>query len=221
MAKQHPGETQKRYKNQRRTPRQSRALQKYNAVLNACTQVLGQQGYKKTTMLELSLESGVAVPTIYQYFDNKEAILLAWMDRTIEQMLQTVRHINTGLERRPEGGTSIKPLIDTLLSGALAAFGTFQPGIANLLQGLPHALSAQVLRSLEEKTLAMLLQLLPQEASILGTEQDSLKLRMLIRMICGYLLFSVLADKETDTLQTEGKELATCIQLYLQAQGLH
>ena len=63
---------------QRRIPKQARALAKYESILDACTRVLTEQGYRKTTVTELSLESDVPIATLYQYFQNKDAILVAW-----------------------------------------------------------------------------------------------------------------------------------------------
>lgn len=202
--------------NQRRKPKQARALAKYHAVLDACTQVLGTHGYHKTTVLELSLESGVAVPTLYQYFDSKDAILLAWMDRTIEQMLLNVRRISAA----QMGSPSLGQLIETLLQGAMLAFQGFQPGIASLLQGLPQTLSSQLLQSLEDKTLLMLKELFPRECDQLAAEQEGLKLRLMIRMMCGYMLFSVMAGRPTTAPQAEADELSRWIKYYLQEHGL-
>lgn len=208
---------QNEHKNQRRKPKQARALQKYNAVLDACTQVLGQQGYPKTTMLELSLESGVAVPTIYQYFENKEAILLAWMNRMVDRMLLSVQSIQQGLPSH----TPITALVKILLQGSLIALQEFQAAATNLLQGLPQTLSRQLLDSLEDKTLTMLLTRFPAFTRQLGTaEAAETKLRVLIKLVCGFLMFSLLKGEDNAQLQIQGRELEDLILLYLQQHGV-
>ncbi|MBA54900.1 MAG: hypothetical protein CMK89_10650 [Pseudomonadales bacterium] len=211
-----PGKRSKPPSNQRRIPQQKRAQEKYNAVLDACTQVLGQQDYGKITMLELSLESGVAVPTIYQYFDNKEAILLAWMDRMIDQVLATVSRLKSHMEN----DITLNDLVRGLLQGALSAFQTVQRAIANLLQQLPQTLSQQLLCSVEEKTLQMIKRLLPEFLPRLGDEEAAdIQLRVLIKMIGGFLLFSVIKGEENNRLQAQGEALEHIVMPYLLQLG--
>lgn len=72
-------------KKQRRKPRQARALEKYNAILDASARVLESVGYRRATMSEIHLESGYPYATIYQYFGNKEEVYLAWLERFLER----------------------------------------------------------------------------------------------------------------------------------------
>ncbi|MEE2733448.1 MAG: TetR/AcrR family transcriptional regulator [Pseudomonadota bacterium] len=202
---------------QRRTPKQKRAQAKYNAVLDACTQVLSSQGYRRTTILELSLESGVAVPTLYQYFENKEAILLTWMDRTIEKMLQAVHQLKAGL---PDD-TPLQHIVRILLSGAFTAFREFQPATASLLQEMPQTLSRHMLTSLEENILQMLKTLFPEAVARLGSaEAAETKLRVLVKMVSGFLLLSLLNGENHHRLMEQAPVLERIILVYLQDLGL-
>lgn len=74
-------------KKQRRKPKQARAIQKYNEILDASARVLNQIGYGRTTMSEIHLESGHPYATIYQYFSNKEDIYLAWLERFMDNSI--------------------------------------------------------------------------------------------------------------------------------------
>ncbi|HVK98241.1 MAG TPA: TetR/AcrR family transcriptional regulator [Dongiaceae bacterium] len=69
---------------QRRKPKQARAVEKYNAILDASARVLQTVGYRNATMSEIHLESGHPYATIYQYFGSKEDVYLAWLERFME-----------------------------------------------------------------------------------------------------------------------------------------
>lgn len=71
-------------KKQRRKPKQARAVEKYNVILDASARVLESVGYRRATMSEIHLESGYPYATIYQYFGNKEEVYLAWLERFLE-----------------------------------------------------------------------------------------------------------------------------------------
>ncbi len=207
---------QKTLTNQRRKPQQQRALHKYNAVLDACTQVLLKQGYHKVTMLELSLESEVAVPTLYQYFENKDAIFIAWIDRLLDQVLDNVARHHTPLKTQPVQ-THIEPLIRT----ALMAIAHYQSGLRPLLAEIPGVLSARMIASMEHKTLTALKALYAEQVQ---RHTDSLQveayLRVLIRSITGYFIQSVLNGERTIDVDNEAQELAVLVSLYLQHHRL-
>lgn len=77
----------KHQEKQRRKPIQQRSIQKYNDILDAVARVLSSHGFQSCTMQEISLESGHPYATIYQYFNNKEDIFVAWLERFIDSSL--------------------------------------------------------------------------------------------------------------------------------------
>jgi AcrR family transcriptional regulator len=50
---------------------------KYFAILEAAKTLFGRKGYDSTTMMEVAMNAGVAEGTIYEYFKNKEDLLLS------------------------------------------------------------------------------------------------------------------------------------------------
>ncbi|HET6410338.1 MAG TPA: TetR/AcrR family transcriptional regulator [Chthoniobacteraceae bacterium] len=53
---------------------------KRQRILDAAKRRFGRYGLRATTMQEIALEAGVAVGTIYQFFPDKDALMLAWVD---------------------------------------------------------------------------------------------------------------------------------------------
>lgn len=206
--------SQKTAEKQRRIPRQARSRQKVEAVLDACTQVLSRSGYHQTSVLELSLESGVPVPTLYQYFTNKEAIFVAWMDRSVDQILQLVA---TQQDRMP--GASVAQYADILVRLALQSIEQLRPSIVRLLTDLPQVLSARLVMIVELKTVVMLEQQFAAEIAQRNDPEFIFKLRMLVRLITGYFLQAVMNDQRELEVEREAQEIAMLVKLYLMDAG--
>ncbi|MDG2534251.1 TetR family transcriptional regulator [Sphingomonas sp. HITSZ_GF] len=59
----------------RKSPKQARAQQLVEAVLDAAVQVLMKEGAQRFTTARVAERAGVSVGSLYQYFPNKAAIL--------------------------------------------------------------------------------------------------------------------------------------------------
>lgn len=62
---------------QRRQPRQARARVTYDSILQAAVDVLARDGAAGLTTNRVAERAGVSIGTLYQYFPDKTAILLA------------------------------------------------------------------------------------------------------------------------------------------------
>lgn len=63
-------------KSQRRKPKQARARATSNAIFEAATQILENEGEAAFNTNRIAERAGVSVGTLYQYFDSKERILI-------------------------------------------------------------------------------------------------------------------------------------------------
>lgn len=59
----------------RRRPSQSRSRVLVDAIIQACRQILAQEGIERLTTNRIAEVAGVTIGSLYQYFPNKEAIL--------------------------------------------------------------------------------------------------------------------------------------------------
>jgi TetR/AcrR family fatty acid metabolism transcriptional regulator len=55
-----------------------------NQILDAATKVFAEKGFHPTTIKDIAREAGIADGTIYNYFDNKTALMLGIFDRMNE-----------------------------------------------------------------------------------------------------------------------------------------
>src|SRR5436305_14297060 len=55
-----------------------------NQILDAATKVFAAKGFHPTTIRDIAREAGIADGTIYNYFENKTALMLGILDRLNE-----------------------------------------------------------------------------------------------------------------------------------------
>jgi AcrR family transcriptional regulator len=67
----------------RKQPRQSRSRETVAAVLKAAAQVFTTRGYAATTTNHIAERAGVSIGSLYEYFPNKDALLVALMEQHI------------------------------------------------------------------------------------------------------------------------------------------
>jgi AcrR family transcriptional regulator len=70
----------------RRRPKQRRAHQTVEAVLDAVARVLKRKGVNAVTTNRIAEVAGVSIGSVYQYFPDKRAIFVALHQRHIEQI---------------------------------------------------------------------------------------------------------------------------------------
>ncbi|GAB3441369.1 hypothetical protein GCM10027570_07480 [Streptomonospora sediminis] len=58
-------------------PTEQRVRDRREAILEAAAALFAQQGFSDTSMADIVEASGVATGTVYRYFDNKDAVVMA------------------------------------------------------------------------------------------------------------------------------------------------
>ena len=77
----------------RKRPSQARSKATVDALLVAAAQVFQRQGYAGSTTDCIADRAGVSVGSLYQYFPNKDAILVALTERHIDTGFAVVREL--------------------------------------------------------------------------------------------------------------------------------
>ena len=70
----------------RKRPRQARSKATVDTILEATTRVLVKQGFDGLSTNAVAGAAGVSIGSLYQYFPNKEALVLALIERHMEEM---------------------------------------------------------------------------------------------------------------------------------------
>jgi AcrR family transcriptional regulator len=72
-------------------PRQSRSKDTVAAILEATTQILIERGSAGLTTNHVAARAGVSIGTLYQYFSNKQDLVMAVVNAHIAEMLTLLR----------------------------------------------------------------------------------------------------------------------------------
>ena len=71
---------------QRRVPRQERSRRRVEGLLDAAERIVVERGVDALTTRDIAQAAGVPVASLYQYFSDKEDVLLALAERDMEEM---------------------------------------------------------------------------------------------------------------------------------------
>ena len=101
-------------------PSQKRAMHTHAELLRTAEVLVANEGCDAVTTTRIAAETGLSVGTIYRYFANREALLLATYDATVERIVEAcAAHIGT-LDGDLVADEVIVATIDAYLAAAQA-----------------------------------------------------------------------------------------------------
>jgi AcrR family transcriptional regulator len=74
----------------RKLPKQERSRITVEAILEATTHILTEEGYDKANTNRVAERAGISIGSLYQYFPNKESLMAALMDQHATEMAELV-----------------------------------------------------------------------------------------------------------------------------------
>jgi AcrR family transcriptional regulator len=200
----------------RKQPRQARSRLTLASILTAAAQVFERRGYAGGTTDAIAERAGVSVGSLYQYFPNKDAILVALMERHVEEGTALL----SGLVREVQG----QPLpIDALLHrfvDAMIALHNREPHLHRVLfenAPLPGSLRSDLER-LENAFVEQIAALLSDHPG-LALRDPALAATMLVRGIDGLVHGFILRPPPELDAQAFADELVCMLGCYLEARG--
>jgi AcrR family transcriptional regulator len=70
----------------RKLPRQQRSAETVERILSAAARIFDERGYRGTTTNHVAQQAGVSIGSLYQYFPNKDALLVALAERHVDDV---------------------------------------------------------------------------------------------------------------------------------------
>lgn len=126
-------------------------------MLDATLALADRGGFDAVQMRDVAAEAGVALGTVYRYFDSKERLLL---EANVEQVELLGRRVQ---ERPPRGASAADRVVDVLRRAAQAlvrrpeataamvrALGRAQPGEADAVRRVTEAMNTIITRAMHE-----------------------------------------------------------------------
>lgn len=144
----------------RRRPSQARSRDTYAAVVEAGAQVFAAEGPSATTN-RIAARAGVSIGSLYQYFEDKHAILLAVAERHLAEAASVMAPLLAALHEDPppqprpllEGFFTAmmqlhgdRPLLHDLIRGSLPVGAQFDTAVATFEAGLAEQVAGYLAR---------------------------------------------------------------------------
>lgn len=99
----------------RKFPRQERSRRTVEQILDAAARIFHEQGYANASTNDIADEANVSIGSLYQYFPNKDALLLALGKRHIESTTTGLSELLAHLPPRPEFEQVLRAVVDFLV----------------------------------------------------------------------------------------------------------
>ena len=99
----------------RKRPQQARSRELVRAIVEGAARVFDREGLDATTN-RIAEEAGVSIGSLYQYFPNKEALLIALAERHLDSAGAALRAVLQAHAASAELEALVRPLIQTLVA---------------------------------------------------------------------------------------------------------
>ncbi|MEN9801961.1 MAG: hypothetical protein RLZ37_1086 [Actinomycetota bacterium] len=99
----------------RKSPRQERSRLTVERILDAAARIFHEQGYAGSTTNDIADEAAVSVGSLYQYFPNKDALLVALTKRHIESTTAGLADLLDGLASDSGFDRIVRSVVDFLV----------------------------------------------------------------------------------------------------------
>lgn len=130
----------------RKRPSQQRSRDTVERILNAATRVLSADGYAAASTTRVAAEAGVSPGSLYQYFPNKDAVVLAVLERFGDR-------VTAQLTAEMAGNLTTPPLhaLDAVLHVLLDSLGGEPEFLRTLVEEIPRGHETDKLATLERR----------------------------------------------------------------------
>lgn len=193
----------------RKLPTQKRSRATFDAILEAGARILVDEGYEAATTNRIAEVAGVSVGSLYQYFPNKESIVLAVVKRHCEEMVGLLRASIVEL-----GDAPLPRAVRTYVSAMLEAHAVDPDLHRALVQQALH-LGLEHLQGIRDTTCALVRAYLEgHRDEILPTDLDAAAF-VLVTSVESVVHASLLERPESLPLEALREEVIAFVLRYL------
>ncbi len=102
----------------RKRPKQQRSQQTVAAILEATARILVDDGFKKLNTNRVAEIAGVSIGSLYQYFPNKEALVLALAEQHLAKQIEVLGGLSMEL-RKLSLSDAVRRVIKTVIEATM------------------------------------------------------------------------------------------------------
>jgi AcrR family transcriptional regulator len=195
----------------RKLPKQARSQTTVEAIVEAAAQIFERHGYAAGTTNRIAARAGVSIGSLYQYFPNKDAILVALVHRHLAEGAATLQpHL-----RRLSHGESFDEVLPAIVH-AMVEMHALAPGLHRVLFEeiqLPPKLRAEI-EEAEERLVRLVADALTADRRS-HTVDPQLSARVVIAAIEGLTHRLVLRATPGVTAEAIAREITELVRAYV------
>lgn len=188
-----------------KTPKQERAQLRVERVLEGAAAVFAERGYARATTNHIATRAGVHVPSVYQYFANKDALLAELWDRHVGLVIDMLAEMVAAPDAAPIAETAERYV------AAVLELHMARPGLLAELYAEAPKLSG--VRNLQVEAAAILVPYLEHHSSSLRTKNLAMAAFVLVAAVEGVARQAVASPNLP--LSTLIDELTSLVRAYL------
>ena len=196
----------------RRSPRQERSRETVEAILEAATQVFERHGYAVGTTNRIAERAGVSIGSLYQYFPNKDAIVVELMRRHLDELEEVAWPALRQLAAEPP------PLHDGLTAIVLGSVALHErsPGLHRVLfEEVPQPPAIRVrLQKIFDEASGLIADYL-RACTEVNVPDPALAGRMVFQVVDDVTHGAVIHPREGEEAGVYARETVTMLERYL------
>ena len=130
-----------------------------DGILEAALEVMSRRGFERASIAAIAGRAGVARATVYQYFCDKQDILVALAERITQRIIETVESWAPLPRSRAAGKRELRAMIDQRVAQILEAIAANADAtrlVARLSRGSDRAPTQDILRKIDDHVVEVL-----------------------------------------------------------------
>lgn len=196
----------------RRWPVQARSRATVDAILTAAAQVFATHGYAAGTTNRIAERAGVSIGSLYEYFPNKDALLVGILEAHIRESERILER--TTSELRTAAG-SLHWAVARLV-GAMVELHTRDPELHRVLfEETPRPLCVRRMYAESEDRVTAMVESQLEGRREFARHDSALAARIVVQTVEGLVHGRILHDPRTDGVQSRADEIIALVLAYL------
>jgi AcrR family transcriptional regulator len=200
----------KRSVNPRKLPQQDRSRLTVEAILEATTHILTQEGYDKANTNRIAERAGISIGSLYQYFPNKESLMAALIEQHSDEIAQLMESKLKDLSDAP-----LEIAIPALIKAVIAAHA-IDPCLHQVLsEEIPRSERSQQVQKADERIAEVLRAYLARWNNRIRPPNLEMTVFILMRTIESLCHSAVIEQPDFVSNHQFEQEVANLVLLYL------
>ncbi|HLH14411.1 MAG TPA: TetR/AcrR family transcriptional regulator [Solirubrobacteraceae bacterium] len=193
----------------RRVPVQRRSRERVDTILQAATELLAHGGVEALTIRSLAAHTKIPVGSIYRYFDNRDAIIAAYLDRQLADIEQEMTTALLELEL-----VSFRSLVETTALAHMRHHQAHPEGVPVWFGGRMNHAVLQRVQALDMRLAASLRAAVRGAGMLQGAPEFSAEL--IVRMSDRMFEFVFLAERTAAEQEAIVREFVEIVASYME-----